>query len=88
MSLDDTKGAFTLVVKVYHRGMSDQFPNGGTMSQHLAALKVSTAVPLFSLRVWGVGFRGTGITFVRFLFVGASALVVEARPNPWRTGKT
>ena len=47
-TLDNVKGTFTLVVKVYHKGTNDQFPNGGAMSQYLESMQACHPLLLFN----------------------------------------
>ena len=43
-SLDDQKGYFELVIKVYFAGVHPKFPDGGKMSQHLERLQLGDDV--------------------------------------------
>uniref|UniRef100_A0A6U4YV90 Cytochrome-b5 reductase n=1 Tax=Hemiselmis andersenii TaxID=464988 RepID=A0A6U4YV90_HEMAN len=44
ITLDDTKGSFELVIKVYFKGVSEAWPEGGIMSQKLDSLKVGDEI--------------------------------------------
>ncbi|KAJ4753487.1 Nitrate reductase [Rhynchospora pubera] len=45
-SLNDEKGHFDLLIKVYFKGENPQFPDGGVMSQHLDSLPIGSTIDI------------------------------------------
>ncbi|CAK9296664.1 unnamed protein product [Gordionus sp. m RMFG-2023] len=44
ISLEDSKGFFDLVIKIYHKDVHPKFPDGGKMTQHLNSLKIGDGI--------------------------------------------
>lgn len=55
----DKVGHFDLVVKIYHKGVDEKFPDGGLMSQHLDSLDIGKTIdvkgPLGHIEYTGCG---------------------------------
>ncbi|KAI6661046.1 NADH-cytochrome b5 reductase 1 [Oopsacas minuta] len=62
-SLQDQKGYFELVIKVYFAGVHPKFPDGGKMSQHLEQLNINDTVNVKGPR-GKMTYRGGGVLSV------------------------